>query len=363
MAKRIAFFNHKGGVSKTTTTFNLGWMLATKGKTVILVDADPQCNLTGFVLDESQFQEFYEGDNDNLKKCLAPAFEGEPVHIAAANCHQVSTSQMSASQRSLFSTVPSEKLELFLLAGHLDLSEYEVTLGMAQELSAASSLQTLKNLPGSFSYLFEETAKKYQADYVLIDMNPSLSSINQNLLMTSDYFILPTSPDFFSQMAIHSLANILPRWASWADRASKIPILTQATYPFSAPKPKFLGMIIQKYRLSGRGDNSPSAGFERWIDAIKKSVNEKLIPKLRESGMLLDITNYNKLLWQFSDFNTLIALSQSCNVPVFALTAKHLEDHGYTGQVQTDMLGRALRFKEVFSEIADKIIQLTESHP
>ena len=50
MASQIALFNHKGGVSKTTTTFNLGWMLAKKGKKVIIVDCDPQCNLTGMVL-------------------------------------------------------------------------------------------------------------------------------------------------------------------------------------------------------------------------------------------------------------------------------------------------------------------------
>ena len=50
MTKQIALFNHKGGVSKTTTTFNLGWMLANKGKRVMLVDCDPQCNLTGMVL-------------------------------------------------------------------------------------------------------------------------------------------------------------------------------------------------------------------------------------------------------------------------------------------------------------------------
>lgn len=48
--KSIAFFNHKGGVSKTTTTFNLGWMLATLGKKVVMVDLDAQCNLTGLVL-------------------------------------------------------------------------------------------------------------------------------------------------------------------------------------------------------------------------------------------------------------------------------------------------------------------------
>ena len=71
MAQRIALFNHKGGVSKTTTTFNLGWMLASKGKKVILVDADPQCNLTGIVLGFTgitEFEQFYEKKANGLRK-------------------------------------------------------------------------------------------------------------------------------------------------------------------------------------------------------------------------------------------------------------------------------------------------------
>ena len=50
MATVISLFNHKGGVSKTTTTFRLGWKLARLGKKVLIVDADPQCNLTGLTL-------------------------------------------------------------------------------------------------------------------------------------------------------------------------------------------------------------------------------------------------------------------------------------------------------------------------
>ena len=66
MASQIALFNHKGGVSKTTTCFNLGWMLANKGKQVLLVDCDPQCNLTGMVLGFGGAEEFkvvYEGES------------------------------------------------------------------------------------------------------------------------------------------------------------------------------------------------------------------------------------------------------------------------------------------------------------
>ena len=73
MADKIAFFNHKGGVSKTTTAFHLGWMLASKGKRVILADADPQCNLTGLVLgdDDDGYENWFVSNNKrNVKAGL-----------------------------------------------------------------------------------------------------------------------------------------------------------------------------------------------------------------------------------------------------------------------------------------------------
>lgn len=176
MAKRIALFNHKGGVSKTITVFNLGWMLALKGQRVIMVDADPQCNLTGLVLEEDQFEEFYTSKNEqNIKDGSRPAFKSQPKAITTVDCLALREGS-------------------FLLPGHIGLSEYENSLGIAQ---GWSSIDALLNLPGSFSYLFSETAKRYKADYLLVDLSPGLDSINQNLLMTSDYFLVPTFPDYF----------------------------------------------------------------------------------------------------------------------------------------------------------------------
>lgn len=87
MHKTIALFNHKGGVSKTTTTFNLGWMLAEKGKRVVLLDTDPQCNLTGLILGEG-LDGFYGDDpNRNIHAALAPAFLSQPPSaVSHTNC-------------------------------------------------------------------------------------------------------------------------------------------------------------------------------------------------------------------------------------------------------------------------------------
>jgi cellulose biosynthesis protein BcsQ len=318
-------------------------MLATKGKKVIIVDADPQCNLTGMVLGFSTKEEL-EGlykKEQNIKSGLAPVFESRPKPIEAVDC------------------LPVEKCDgLFLLPGHVGFAEYEVTLGISHELSG--SIQALKNLPGSISDLLQKTADKFEADYILIDMSPSLSSINQNLLMTSDFFILPTIPDFFSVMAIDSLATILPKWYAWAQKASEMRILKEAAYPFPKVTPRLLGTIVQNYRIR---NGEPAAAFQKWIDAIEEAVSARLVPSLRANSMLLAKEMYESqdigsdfCLAKISDFNSLIGKSQEHQTPVFALTPEQIEQ---VGIVLTGTLEAQKPFIEAFSKLADRIIGLT----
>jgi cellulose biosynthesis protein BcsQ len=347
MTKKITLFNHKGGVSKTTTTFNLGWKLSELGKKVLLVDADPQCNLTGLILGYSgdeDFENFYlENPERNIKAALKPAYESMPKLIEPIEPIKVKNRE-----------------GLFLIPGHINLSEYEITLGIAQELS--SSIQALKNVPGAFSYFINKEIEKYNFDYVLIDMNPSLGALNQNILMTSDYFLVPTSPDYFSKMAIDSLTAVFPRWVNWSKRAQSLDELEEAAYPFPKGYPKFIGTVIQKFRPR---KGVATEGFQVWIDRINESVKNKFAPKLKEIGMLLSEEKYklinnalmdNYCMVQIPDFNTLIATSQEHKTPVFALKDSMF---GHVGAVLKQDQAKRKEFDLVFKQLAERIIKIT----
>lgn len=344
---RIAVFNHKGGVSKTTSVFHVGWMLAERGHTVLMVDTDPQCNLTGMVMGfrgSGELEAFYKNHGDStIRSAVAPAFEGRPRPIEAVETVQV-----------------PGRTGLHLMAGDIRLAEYEVTLGIAQELSG--SIQALQNVPGSLSYAIDVTARSIGADYVLIDMSPGLGAINQNLVGISDYVIVPVAPDFFSVMAIDSLTRVLPRWRRWASQAAEMEILSEAAYPFPNRQAKVLGTIVQRFRpRAGR----PAAAFQRWIDEIGTAFKANLRPALEKSGQALSRQAYtaagigqDMALAYIADFNSLIGVSQEHSTPVFALTADQIPNVGVVLETNLDS---AERFHEEFSELALRIENLVAS--
>jgi len=344
VGKIINLFNHKGGVSKTTTVFNLAWMLGTMGKKVIVADFDPQCNLTGMVLGYKGVEDlegaYKDNPANNIKDALSPAFESKPRQITGAECI----------------TVPGND-NLLLLPGHIGLAEYETTLGIAQELSG--SLLALRNLPGSIRFMLSATAEKYEADYVIVDMSPSLGPVNQNLLMTSDHFIVPLHPDYFSAMALSSLTQVLPRWKTWANTARGIDVLKTADYPFLEPTTTFIGAVIQKYRPR---NGSASKAFQHWIDQLVTGLKDQLVPELEKAGLLnstdfKDRTGINpwEPIMEVADFNSLIALSQEYQLPVYGLTPDIVGKGAIWDQAKENMDV----FYSGFEECAKKVIALT----
>ena len=166
--KTIAIANQKGGVGKTTTTFNLGVALAHAGKKVLLIDSDPQGDLTTYMGIH---------DPDNIPVTLSTLMERS---IRDEDINSVES-------------ILKHDEGVDLIPSNLELSSMEVSL-----VNAMSREYTLKNC-------ISDLKNKY--DYVLIDCMPSLGMITINALACADKVIIPVQSEFLAAKGMSHLMN------------------------------------------------------------------------------------------------------------------------------------------------------------
>ena len=154
--KTIAICNQKGGVGKTTTALNLGAGLAKAGKRVLLVDCDPQSDLTSALGIEGE----------RLKKSL-----GNLMYLVTQDCRPI-----------VRDAIIHHEEGMDLIPSNLDLSSMESLL-----INAMSREKVLANL-------LKDVKKDY--DYTLIDCMPSLGMVTINALTAADSVIIPVQAQY-----------------------------------------------------------------------------------------------------------------------------------------------------------------------
>lgn len=265
MGKIITFFNHKGGVGKTTLVHNLAFALSDLGKRVLLLDADPQMNLTASMYGLATSTEYSLDDTSIWKKNTQRYLsikEFIQAETGSGSNNTTTTKQVFRKQNK------GGKGYIDLITGDIALSKIEFDLfGILKNLNDFS-----KNIPGKIQKAIDEKATGY--DFVLIDTSPSSSSsINALLVLTSHYLISPVSPTFFSLQAIDNLSFIFQSWTKLFEY-----FIETMGNPYGIDiRVKFLGLVVQMAkRFSGGGKNPSdfSQKTEEWVKDLNNSASK-----------------------------------------------------------------------------------------
>src|SRR5580658_5900189 len=155
-AKRIAIFNHKGGVGKTTLTLNIAAALAALGRRVLLVDCDPQCNLTSYVLDGAVVDDLLDNSDGPDGQTIWSALK--PIVEASGNVRQVQPYELATRN-------------LFLLPGDIRLSEFEAELNSLWTDCIQRKVKGFRGT-GALSFLVRQVAIEFEIDFVFFDSGP-----------------------------------------------------------------------------------------------------------------------------------------------------------------------------------------------
>jgi chromosome partitioning protein len=346
--KIITLYNHKGGVSKTTSTFNLASYIAGAGKSVLMVDADPQCNLTEIALAQTIARLDADAEKSKDAKAGIPDLPGTSVLDALNQRIRGDAAFIDLSK--IKTTKVADNLSL--LRGSVDLSSVEDDLAEAhlQRLAMRTNLMRTYVATGDF---LVRLAEKEGYDYIFIDVGPSSGALTRTFFLVCDAFFMPVAPDRFNVQAIATLATIIDRWIS--DHALVRKQYEDLGLPIRPGTPAFLGAIVQAFKLyAGR----PKPGYKLWMDRLPKEINAKLKPVMHKHGKDLFLpTSSKSISVEIPDFNQLAPLMQEVGVAVFNIrqqdTARITESGTpWVGNNWTQAQNRMEDYKKRFKKIA-----------
>lgn len=343
--KIIAIFNNKGGVGKTTFCANIATHFATTHrKRVLVVDLDPQANITHYMLGDEKAGEviapYYDAQLERSSSTIIDAFDkyemGESVintDVAPIYCQRFKTS---------------------LIPGNPFLATYEDILSKKwNELSDPDNVSGMRISNWVYTLL---QAQKNNFDYVFLDLSPSLGAINRTALLAADYFVAPMSCDIFSLVAIKNIKQWFEKWILFYDtRCTQFKNEKSNVWAkiYREIKEKvtintgFLGYTLQSYisRKDADGNVRTTQSYKKIIDNFDPEISNNLgafkVSAIDENTKL----NLGEIPHMFG----ILALSQFVGAPISELNA----NDGMAGS----QYAQARNYKQAFDAISVRLME------
>ena len=292
----LTFFNNKGGVGKTSLVYHVAWMLSELDHVVLVVDLDPQANLTAAFLDEDALVDLWERSSTaatTVYRCVEPLTKvGD---IKTPELRRVSE-------------------RLYLLPGDLGLSDFEDLLSTEWPNCLGSAPYRAFRSITSFWQVIQMGIRQSHADIVLVDVGPSLGAINRSALIATDFVVVPLGADLFSLQGLRNLGPAFRRWRrEWTMRRGHWQS-PEFELPIGSMQP--IGYLMQQHgvRLS-----RPVRAYDRWFKRMPAEYARSVLDQPEGSESLTPENDPN-LIAPIKHFRSLIALAQEARKPIFSLT-------------------------------------------
>lgn len=282
--KIISLFNNKGGVGKTTLAYHLSCALAALGKKVLMIDLDPQCNLTICAYDTEELHKIWQSEDLFIEEGFDSArnkmsIEGfRNLNELPHTIHYL-LKPTEDGTADLDKLPPPIRLEsnLDLLPGRLTLHMYEDKISERWNSVYRGDPLAIKTITKIRKIAIDYSAQ-HNYDYIIMDTSPSLGTLNKVIISTVDGFIIPCFPDMFSLYGIRNIGRSLESWKRELDIIYSL-ISNDKRKNFPNKFVQFLGYTIynaKKYD-SQKNKYALAAAHYSYVERIPETI-ETYIP-------------------------------------------------------------------------------------
>lgn len=362
--KIISLFNNKGGVGKTTLAYHLSYILETMGKRVLMIDLDPQCNMTVCAYDTEKLHEIWETEDEFIEE----GFESTRNKMSIENFKKINekihtihyllkptedgTADLEHLPRPIILTS-----NLHLLPGRLTLHMYENKISERWNSAYRGDPLSIKTIT-KIRKIATDYATQYGYDYVVMDTSPSLGTLNKVIISTVDGFIIPCLPDMFSLYGIRNIGRSLEAWKKELEVIYSL-ISEDKRKNFPNKFVQFLGYTIYNAKRYSSNNNkyALASAHYNYVEKIPETIEKYITPAIRADvpfELLKEPIGGTSVM---HSHNTFPSMAQKYHYPMWDLpTCRNLEPPekstitGGSRSIYT-------RTKESYMEFANSLIE------
>jgi cellulose biosynthesis protein BcsQ len=332
--KILSIFNNKGGVGKTTLTYHLGHILAETGKKVLMIDLDPQCNLSIYSIYEEKIGDIWKKEDNFIKDFKAAKEQlgesnfqtlvNEPrsIHFLLSPTEQ-GESDMQTLPPPVSITQNDTSGRLDLIVGRLSVNTYESSVSERWSKAMLSDPLALRTI-FKIRNLAQEYSKKYEYDIVLIDTSPSLGTLNKIIISTVDGFFIPCFPDLFSLYGIKNIGEALNIWKKEFELL-RLLLKNGKKELYDFPFVKFLGYtIFNAKKYTGVNELDLAKGNFYFAQQIAHAINSDIAQELKV-GEIVEKNIGGKAV--IHSHNTHPNFAQRLKTPIWKIADYNFEEY------------------------------------